>query len=133
MGKASEFDERTTSEPLTQQEVEARRYGVPTPELRFTEEAQSRSLDGGSAINDGLAELANSGIVPIRGDAVEPVAVMISAKRYLELVKADIQENQRFSGMPDGSVRPTTETLAQNGVEQTDPTATWRYVGRNVG
>jgi len=126
MGKASELSKALEEQPLTPQEHEQREG--PRPALRLSDELINEALGPAVSIGEALTQANNSARtqpVVLRDPETEQTAVVLSADEYLDLVTSRVKDRQLYQTFPDRRIGPSAETLADLGVEQVDPRATW--------
>jgi hypothetical protein len=128
-GKATELLDDLMSHPLSPEEVARRQPHIP--ELRLRDDTPAVEIAETTRVQDVLGRLEDTDSLALRNSAAEPLAVVISVERYLELVGKELARDPWHKvGTLDGRVVPRDEDLAAGHVEQVDPTAPWQPRGR---
>lgn len=133
MGRASELDDWLDKlPPLSPEEAAIE----PRPGLRLAPNTVRHALDSQSRLAQVIAEVsgeATSKVVALRDTDGAVAGVAIPAEQYLELVTSYIRDRNLSQVTLDNRAVPSDATLAELGVEQVDPNATWLYLGGQQG
>jgi|HubBroStandDraft_6_1064221.scaffolds.fasta_scaffold89496_2 hypothetical protein len=126
MGKASKLLQELMA---TESPEEA--HG-PRPKLRLRPELADQALGPAAHVEDILDRLSGEGTskeVVLHDASTGTSVVAIPVEEYLELVTSYIRDMNLSNLATDGQIRPSDAALAELGVEQEDPQATWQHVG----
>jgi hypothetical protein len=120
MGKGTQFENGIAANPLRDDELQKR------PELRLRHDFEFVDVDAGVSLAEALERLAHKDAerLGVRSARLGIEAVLVPAKRYADLVGAELDTSHDFVGTQDGRIVPNQ--LANSDVEQVDPSADWR-------
>ena len=107
-------------------EEERRQRGLLLPELRLRADAPAIEIDDATPVAQALAYLGidETGMLALRGISGEPKAIVLSAKRYLELAGKEINSSRRATTL-DGRLAPVEAAFDRAHVEQVNPSESW--------
>ncbi len=131
MGKASELDDWLERQgPLTPEETDER---DPRPRLRLGHKVLSTALGPDQHMQHVLDRVSGTAsdesVVGLCDDQSNVRAVAVPVEQYLELVTSYIRDRNLSELTLDNRSVPSDATLAELGVEQVDPHATWLNLG----
>jgi hypothetical protein len=121
---ASETLKTLMNRPLSPRQLAEK--GLPV--LRLRDDAPSIDSSGAIPIRDAAAELHRRrvGALAVRAPDGEPLAVMLSVDRYLELVGKELVNGDQKELQSDGRIVPTDAAFAVSYVEAVNLGDNWQ-------